>query len=869
MAVVGNDRATGYWFGLSAQGKILFSPNPSLSRQSSATIPLNTWTHIGVSFNAFTNTMVFYVNGAVDATINTGQTYLGYSYFDLRIGADRNQSGPADYWRGGIDEVRIWASEINFSSAAGLLYRVPLAVIGGLHGRFLKGGWRLNGNAQSVDGMANGTSVGSVSYAMMPDPPHYPRIAFVANNGPDQSDHLTIPHQSSLTLSAPYTLECWVRPVAGGNAQYQTFVTKGFYSQNRWNYWLGLNKTNGRAMFLPNGDWKNPTESSAALSLNTWTHVAARFVKTGSNYTATLFINGVAAGSRTYTATGTANSDPVFIAAADSRSSGNTAYGFSGSIDEVRIWNSARSDDEIGDHHRMEFDGPRSGLLAVYRMHGDDLDRSGNGYHGTGALRGTSGYFGDASSLPAAPALTLQRPTGGERWDLGNSEAVRWNSSGLVNLRVELSRDGGQTFPEVLASSVPASTGQFSWTVTGPPTNSAVVRVRPPSTTEISDQGKSFQIEDPLPILDVAPRQLIFTMFEGGPAPAPQHILLRNTGGKTLSWTATRSSGMWYALDPASGMANVDSVKVEITNTQLATGSYSDNVRIGGNAVNAGILVNVICNVVPALSYELSGTVKTATGEPAGGVRMVVVGTMSAETHTDANGEYAVSGLIPGDYSIAPSSPYFDFTPPSKSFNGLSGDVAGVDFTARRRSGDIVIRYKEGWNLMSLPISLTSNKIVDIFPDASGNAYEYVPEEGYAEVETLEPGKGYWLKFPARDSIVISGDYATMLQLTLQDEYGGWNLIGGPCGPVPLTSIQDDPAGALVVIYDYDPQLGYMQPPGGVLIPGRGYFAKVNVDAMLRLIAQSFAPGRFPVLDSMLFYPGAHILLPPPPPPME
>ncbi|MDT8323139.1 MAG: LamG-like jellyroll fold domain-containing protein [Bacteroidota bacterium] len=869
MTIVGNDEATGYWFGMTAQRKLRFSPNPSLARESNGTIPLNTWTHVAASFDASSNTMVFYINGVVDATINTGQSYIGFSYFDLRIGADRLKTGPGMYWTGGIDEVRIWAAAMDFSKAAGLLYRIPLAMTRGLHGRYLKGGWRLNSNAKSVDGSADGSAVGGVSYAAKPDPPHYDRIALATNNGPDRSDHLTIPHRAALSLSAPYTLECWVRPSSGGNSQYQTFLTKGSYSKNLWHYWLGMDKSNNRVMFLPDGNWQTPTTSNAALPMNTWSHVAARFVQTGATYTATVFIDGVPAGSRSYTSTGSANTEALLIAAADTRTSGNTAYGYSGLIDEVRLWGIARSNDQIADHHRVEMSGGQTGMLARYPMDGDDHDRSGNSYHGTGEFRGVTAFFTDAATQPGPPTITLHRPIGGERWEIGATERIRWTATGLVNVRIELSRDGGQTFTEIPASSVPASPGQFDWTVSAPPTNSAIVRVRAPSSMQIADQGQSFQIEDPVPVLDVAPRQLIFTMFENGPAPSPQFIHIANAGGKTLSWTANRSSAMWYALAPESGTGNRDSIRVEITNTQLPIGTHSDNVIIGGNAVNAGILVNVVCNVVPAVSYELSGTVKTASGAPAGGVRMVVVGTMSAEAYTDSNGDYTVSGLIPGDYSIAPSSGFFDFSPSSRSFNSLSENKSGIDFEATRRSGDIVIRYKEGWNLMSLPIPVQENTVGAVFPDAVGNAYEYVPEEGYVEADSLWPGRGYWLKFAKEDSVVVTGSYETVLQMTLQDEYGGWNLIGGPCGAVPVAEIQENPSGALLAIYDYDPQAGYVQPPGGVLVPGRGYFAKVNVEAVLQLIAQSFAPGAFPVLEDALIFPRANLRFTPPPPPAE
>ena len=871
MTIVGNDESQGYWFGITAQGKLRFAPNPSTAFENTSTIPLNTWTHVGVTFDAFKNDMKFYVNGTLNRQVNTGQTYMGFSYFDLRIGADRNKAGPALYWTGGLDEVRIWSAVIDFASAAGRLYRIPHAMTGGRYGYALKGGWRFNGNAQSVDGNVNGSPVGTVSYVQTPDPPLYGRIALVVSNAPDRTDHLTIPHRSALTLTQDLTLECWVRPASGGNASYHTFISKGSYSQSRWNYWLGLNKNNGRIRFLPTGDWKNPLESSNALALNTWTHVAARFERVGASFRATLFVNGVPAGNAAYAQGGSGNSDALTIGASDTRSSGHQAYGYSGAIDEVRIWNVARSDDQIADHHRVEFSGGQSGMIARYPMHGDDIDRSGNGYHGTANFRGSSeAYFIDASSLPGAPTLTLSRPLGGERWQIGDLETIVWNASGLVNVTVELSRDGGKTFGEVLAASVPAGSGKTDWTVTAPPTSDAVIRVRPPSTTALSAESHPFQIEDPVPILDVTPRQLDFTSSVSAPPPPPQFVNLRNVGGKTLSWTADRRMAVWYEVSPTSGTANIDSFKVEITDPTLPVGVYFDDIIIGGTAVNAGLQVRVVYNVIPEISYTVSGAVRDGAGAPAEGVKMTVVGPVTKHAFTNAKGEYAVTGLIPGDYAIAPTSPYFSFTPQSSSLLGLNADQTDVDFEAARLSGDVVIRYEEGWNLVSLPLPLSPARVEELFTHAEGNAYQYTPGEGYVETEELSFGTGYWIKFSRKDSIVVTGSFATSMEITLQDEYGGWNLIGAPSGPVPLSGIEDDPTGALLEIYDYHPSEGYRPPPDGVLRPGRGYFAKVNVKAVARFIVQSFAPGGLLILEESLLHSGAGARpMPPPPPAIE
>ena len=843
MTIVGNDIDMGYWFGLTAQGKLRFHPNPSMSQESNASIQLNVWTHVAVSFSLFQNTMVFYINGAVDRTITIPQSYLGNGYFDFRIGADRTPNGPAYYWVGGIDEVRVWAAAINFSTAQGLLYKIPHGMVNGLHGTHLKGGWRLNGNAASVGGMVNGSTVGTLTYALSPDPPFYSRIAVVLSNGPDATDHITVPNSPALQFTVNYTLECWVRPTSGGNTQFQTFISKGSYTAQRYQFWLGLNKSNGRVRFIPTGNWNEVLENTSQIPLNTWTHVAARLEQsmTGGR-TATLFINGVEAGSRSITTAANANSDPMFFGGTDIRAQGNLSYGFSGMLDEVRIWNVPRSDDAIADHHRMELNGPMPGLVAAYHFDGDDFDASGNGIHGSGSFNSSSvAWFTDASSLPSQPTLDLVVPTGGERWEIGSNKQIQWNASGLINVRLELSTDGGSTFPTSITPSTAAAAGQYDWVVSGPVTNNAVIRIRPVSTILLAVSSKTFSMEDPTPILDVSPRNLVFNAEANGPAPPPQYIHLRNIGGSQLSWTATPNLGLWLSAQPASGNENVDSIRVEITDTQLPVSRYGDRITIGGNAANAGLSVDITLNIVLPQSYTVSGAVRSPTGAPVEGVRLKISGPTTQTTESGPDGSYSISGLPTGEYTLLPDYPYYGFDPPSVSFMPLSGDESDVDFVAMTMNGTSYIRYEAGWNLISLPFPIDQAVPSLLFPHATSSAYEYQPEMGYVEAGELEYGKGYWLKFSKSDSVAVSGPLAPLLRITARGDFGGWNLIGAPSGPVHIADISQSPTASLLSVYGYDPDQGYVIPPDGVIRPGHGYFIKVSTTAVLRLIAAMLA----------------------------
>ena len=69
-----------------------------------------------------------------------------------------------------------------------------------------------------------------------------------------------------------------------------------------------------------------------------------------------------------------------------------------------------------------------------------------------------------------APAVTVDAPNGGEVVTVGDPLSIQWtatDSVGVTGVDILLSRDGGLTYPEVLASGV-ANTGSFNWNATGP-----------------------------------------------------------------------------------------------------------------------------------------------------------------------------------------------------------------------------------------------------------------------------------------------------------------------------------------------------------------------------------------------------------------
>jgi uncharacterized protein (TIGR03437 family) len=80
------------------------------------------------------------------------------------------------------------------------------------------------------------------------------------------------------------------------------------------------------------------------------------------------------------------------------------------------------------------------------------------------------------------------------------------------------------------------------------------------------------------PILAVSPQTLTFNYSVGGAVPAAQTVSITNTGGGTLSWTAS-TSNYWVAASPTSGSAP-GTVAISVNPVNLAAGTYTTTVPI-------------------------------------------------------------------------------------------------------------------------------------------------------------------------------------------------------------------------------------------------------------------------------------------------
>lgn len=187
----------------------------------------------------------------------------------------------------------------------------------------LVAGYNFNENAGAVAGDVSGNgNQATVSGAAWTAGKYGPGLLF---NG--ASSLVTVADSTSLDLTNSLTIEAWIYPTASSG--WRTAVMKQAPSGLAYALY-SHNGSNRPAAFMRLNNADVGLNGSAAVALNTWTHLAMTF----NGSTIRLYINGVLRGSRNASGGAPITANALTIG-------GNTVWGeyFAGSIDEVRIYN--------------------------------------------------------------------------------------------------------------------------------------------------------------------------------------------------------------------------------------------------------------------------------------------------------------------------------------------------------------------------------------------------------------------------------------------------------------------------------------------------------------------------------------------------
>lgn len=195
-----------------------------------------------------------------------------------------------------------------------------------------------------------------------------------ANNS---SKYVSVPSNLNSSFTGnQVTIEGWfnLTTAGGGNPM---LIGEAFNGDGKITFCMYRNGQNINAGFF-NGAWVQVT-SSTAIPLNTWTHIAATYDQTAIR----IYINGVLNASINATQALPTGSEVWYLG---KRWDGTTEM-FSGIMDELRIWNVARTQAQIQETMNSTVPTNSAGLRAYYKL--DETtgaiasDATGNNFTGT------------------------------------------------------------------------------------------------------------------------------------------------------------------------------------------------------------------------------------------------------------------------------------------------------------------------------------------------------------------------------------------------------------------------------------------------------------------------------------------------------
>lgn len=175
--------------------------------------------------------------------------------------------------------------------------------------------------------------------------------------------------QTGLDGSTNMTIEAWVKfeslPTGEDNA---SIVDKYVSAGNQRSYTFDWN--GGNLRFITTSDGVTGSGGSIGVSWSpstgTWYHVAVS--KTGAS--ATFYVNGVQQGSPQSSTNDIHNGTAPFSIGRI----GNGDQFFDGLIDDVRVWNVARTQGEIAANIDQELAGNETGLAGYWKFNGESLE---------------------------------------------------------------------------------------------------------------------------------------------------------------------------------------------------------------------------------------------------------------------------------------------------------------------------------------------------------------------------------------------------------------------------------------------------------------------------------------------------------------
>jgi hypothetical protein len=186
-------------------------------------------------------------------------------------------------------------------------------------------------------------------------------------------DGASTPATPDLDLAKTWTIELWVRPSDASAAGEQHLVSKWGFRLDRQSFKISIDNEPlvTRALYVStfDGAQGRGVARGEVFTDDEWTHIAVVY-QGGSLY---LYKNGTLIDSSPQFSMPQATFSPLSIGRFN-RDDGQPDDLFRGELDEVRVWNVARTAEQVRNNMNLRLSGHETGLVAYWTMREGDGD---------------------------------------------------------------------------------------------------------------------------------------------------------------------------------------------------------------------------------------------------------------------------------------------------------------------------------------------------------------------------------------------------------------------------------------------------------------------------------------------------------------
>ena len=339
---------------------------------TSSDINLQEWNHIALTANG--TEVKLYLNGILQGT-NSNSYALDYGSNPLYLG--RRDHATNDYLNGKLDDVRIWDDIRTEAEIRDYMHKELTGTKSNLIANY-----KLNETTGATADNAEGTAALDGTLHNMANSDWETSPAFF---GPKYSldfdgtnDYVDI--NSAVITSYPFTLSAWIKmPAIGSKDMVIVCVANNAVSREYCGIYVGEDE-NGRAGIRNRNGGHRSDFGDTEVDDDKWHHIVGVFENATSRK---LYVDGMLEATST---TSSALSSGLNVTAIGRWADSSPKSYFDGQIDEVRIWNTARTEAQIRENMYKSLEGTEAGLVAYYRcdnVSGTTLQDFAGQYDGT------------------------------------------------------------------------------------------------------------------------------------------------------------------------------------------------------------------------------------------------------------------------------------------------------------------------------------------------------------------------------------------------------------------------------------------------------------------------------------------------------